>query len=502
MNCQTCGYALWNLRARQCPECGDPFLPSQFEFNHSAVAFCCPHCDQPYYGTGEKGHLVPAEFYCVQCSQQIAMDEMVLRPAEGVAEHDTQNPPVPWVTRKEGGFSAFFRTIGRALVGPTDLGRGIRGSDSTLGAWWFAIVAAVFVAFLTMLPFVLLMAVVPMAMGGGGTLGVLFMAGQAAFVLVFGLLATLLALVLWGAAAHVLLRITGKTHSTIGRTYQCICYSSGANIATAFPCIGWYFGWIWWVVSAVLILKDGQRVSGGRAALAGILPPVIGLGLIVGGYMALIAAMVAGMGQIAVTPPPPPMSVSADAATSTRNLNQTLLAVLPVRDVAHAAQLIPDGSASSVMFIVSTTNTRLIDAHFGMENGAGLREMEVLPVSEQSAAAREAADALPQNVFAHRLGDFVFTYHGIDIGTADGRLWLLIASPDPERNAEDSFGGSYFVGRRSGIVLPISETEFDNALAEQNRIRQRAALAALPHPRDVTHGSPAAEQAIAPSSDE
>jgi hypothetical protein len=60
MRCRTCEYALWNLRWRECPECGTPFRPSEFDFAPMSVRFCRPSCGQEYYGTGPRGHLSPS----------------------------------------------------------------------------------------------------------------------------------------------------------------------------------------------------------------------------------------------------------------------------------------------------------------------------------------------------------------------------------------------------------------------------------------------------------
>ena len=103
MRCKICDYRLWNLRSRVCPECGTPFKPSEFEFFLNSVQFCCLHCNQTYYGTGAKGHLVPAEFECVKCARQIHMDEMVLLPTEGIEEEQTKAHTMPWMERKKRG---------------------------------------------------------------------------------------------------------------------------------------------------------------------------------------------------------------------------------------------------------------------------------------------------------------------------------------------------------------------------------------------------------------
>src|SRR5690349_19508143 len=99
MNCKTCDYSLWNLKARQCPECGTAFTPSEYEFVINSTKFCCPHCDQCYYGTDHRGHLVPREFICVKCGQHIEMNQMVLRPAEGVSEQQTRIDRMPWLEK-------------------------------------------------------------------------------------------------------------------------------------------------------------------------------------------------------------------------------------------------------------------------------------------------------------------------------------------------------------------------------------------------------------------
>ena len=64
---------------------------------------------------------------------------------------------------------------------------------------------------------------------------------------------TIIVIGLWGAIAHGLLRLTGATEGGRSTTYQALCYSTGANVVSAVTCIGGYFGWIWWLISAVII---------------------------------------------------------------------------------------------------------------------------------------------------------------------------------------------------------------------------------------------------------
>ena len=109
MRCKDCDYPLWNLTSRQCPECGVSFRPSEFEFVPNSVRFCCPRCDHPYYGTGEKGHVEPASFACLKCAHPVHIDEMVLRPGLGVDDESTRLKRMPWLERKElGRIKAWF----------------------------------------------------------------------------------------------------------------------------------------------------------------------------------------------------------------------------------------------------------------------------------------------------------------------------------------------------------------------------------------------------------
>jgi hypothetical protein len=101
--------------------------------------------------------------------------------------------------------------------------------------------------------------------------------------------------------------------------------------------------------------------------------------------------------------------------------------------------------------------------------------------------------ALPAGVVAHRLGDYVFTYHGIDPKTDDAGLWLVIASPDPGANGMLLQGEvfAYQAQLADGSVLTINAVDWPGALAGQNALRAQAGLAPIPDPQTVTHSAPA-----------
>ncbi len=470
MLCKTCQYRLWNLTARRCPECGTPFRPSEFEFAPGSVQFCCPHCDQAYYGLGERGHLVPRAFTRTRCGRPIDMDDTVLRPAEGLDESQTQVTRVPWLEVESLGFARrYLRTVGLALVSPLKLGLALRPDSPAGMAWGFASVNVVAASAVAMAPLVLL----PALMGGGGA-SMCF--GGAVSVLIFAL-GGLVALAVWGLMTHALLRLGPRPAGGLGRTYQALCYSSGANVVSAAPCLGLYIGWLWWVISAIMTVKEAQRVGTGRAIVAVAAPPVLA-----------VTALVAFIVGVNI------WAVRTAAGTFGGGIAQTqfiLPQLLSARQTGawprHAAQLVASGRLSARFFAEDWASGR---ARSMPVADVTLDALDSLDPPQALDVAGSAADALPPGTVAHRLGDFVFTYHGVDPG-ADGGLWVVVHWPAPEVPGPAPMGGAVAVGCADGTSLTIPAAGFPAALDAQNRLRERFGLAPLPHPEKVTHASPA-----------
>ncbi len=104
----------------------------------------------------------------------------------------------------------------------------------------------------------------------------------------------------------------------------------------------------------------------------------------------------------------------------------------------------------------------------------------------QAEIAGSLIDALPDDLVAHRLGDFVFTYHGIDLASADADLWLVIQSPDPSQNPQPP--NRIIIGLADGTIAVIDADGFDDSLRKQNTLRTDNGLPPLPSPETVlTH---------------
>jgi hypothetical protein len=124
--------------------------------------------------------------------------------------------------------------------------------------------------------------------------------------------------------------------------------------------------------------------------------------------------------------------------------------------------------------------------------GATLETFAAAAPGQRDEMTRSSITALPEGVIAHRLGDFVFTYHGLEPAAADPELWVVILWPDPASNPTPAGGDRICVGLADGTVETINAERFAAALARQNALRATSGLPSLPEPATITHDAPAA----------
>jgi len=419
------------------------------------------------------------------------MDEMVLFPTEGVEEGQTKIENAPWVERAERGrVRAWFSTVGMALIHPGRLMEMLPEDGATGQAMLFGLITAVLIVSLSLSPFFLIpLLLVP---GGGGAVGM----GEIVGFVLMPIVVTAIVLALmfvWGLTIHVLLRITGRTADGLGHTYQAVFYGSGAFVCTAVPCLGPYVGWIWYVISTVIMVKWRQRVSGLRAAFATVAFPVLLLGGIIAFYAWLFLSV---LPTIPTTMP----AAGAPFAGSLLGLPEAS----PILDAVlvyagdhdgvgpdHAAELVALGYLQASDLILPESQTQAGQIVIGKTTLAGLESMRREPAREEAEAA---AAKLPPKTVAHRLGDWVFTYHGITLNPPpDGQLWLALQCLDPDANPEDA-STDILVWRADGTSLSFSDSSFAAGLRQQNGLRRGLGLPIVPDPRQITHSQPAADR--------
>jgi hypothetical protein len=122
--------------------------------------------------------------------------------------------------------------------------------------------------------------------------------------------------------------------------------------------------------------------------------------------------------------------------------------------------------------------------------GATFNSLPDLPAAQLDKIEAKARAWLPDNVIAHRAGDWVFTYHGIDAATADGELWIAVGSPDPECSFVAGQLTLFEVVTLDGQVRRM-RGDRSRWMVDQNKVRAAHGLAPLPDLSTITHTKPA-----------
>ncbi len=479
MKCKSCEYPLWNLRERVCPECGMGFQPGDYDFNANAVGFACPHCALVYYGTSVRGHLVPEQFDCLECGRPIHMNEMILTPAEGVEEQRLaeglapDRAENPWhVSRGWKLWRAFFSTLGKSISAaprlmettPTD------SSPARAGAW-AALLGALSLtiggAWCGCSPF--------MWLAASGTSGA---SALVAFAIVLVLVPAWI--LIYGFAAHSLLRASGGGEHGLSRTYQAVAYSAGPLVLCAVPMLGGLLmlpAFVWWGVNASGALRSGQRVGAWRAVFAALVP----MFALIAGLVTLVVVLWPKGGAMF-----PGGAMTATVTSQARTQVQTVTSAMLADGSAwptHAAGLLgagvtPGDFVNDEIWVPNSGWTPMLGPH---------TPSEVLSMTEDDRAALslKLAAALPPATVAYRVGDVVFCHGQLDRTTVPGDLWIVVGAldPSPARGPVMVTPYEYVVGQADGSVRAYTSTVFRAALQSQNTRRRVQGLPELP---DVT----------------
>jgi hypothetical protein len=290
MRCRACDYELWHCTGRVCPECGDAFSLKDFEFELHSVVFHCPHCNHGVEGSGTNGWPDLNIEQCGGCGLAIGPDYYIVRPREGAEFLEVLLP----IQMKEGNwFSRYFQTVWLVMTKPRrTIGR-IPIHESLGRAWWFLLITLMMTTVILIIPrlFIIpLSSSIPLFSYGGSQvgLGVAEMLIIVAVQVIFVFVLLQFYIITWAGITHMLLLMTGGCTFTFKRTLQAILYSGNASIVSIIPCIGGVAGIVWWNVSAINMISNGQRVSGGRASFAVLCAPVFFTLCVCGGSSLLI----------------------------------------------------------------------------------------------------------------------------------------------------------------------------------------------------------------------
>lgn len=463
MKCPGCEYELWNLKAGPCPECGRPFKPSDFDFLANAVKYCCPQCSQAYYGTGPKGELEPSEFDCVSCGRHLTTDDTLLLPADALGKREATRFPNPWLDPHKRGMSRWFSTVSASLGQPGKMMDATPAFGSTGRSLTFAMTNIVVAGL-----FGLACAGFMMFSPGGG--------GGAAYFIGMSLLAPAIYLFVWAAVTHGLLKLfKADTPDGMGRTVQAIGFGSGGWVMAIIPCFGPLVGFPAWVVCATVAVRAAHQTTGWRASIATLTLPVLTVLGVIGLYLTIFfGALYSAQSMSTHMATQHAWASSTQLEWETIELaNELRLAVNANTPPLHGASLL---GRNSPVFSTAFSDSQHYDAPIGQHTASQLDSMSD---QARNAALGAITSSWPQDVTAHRIGNIIFTHHGIKPGD-DSRLWLLIELPD---TSFDTFADAVHL---SGASMFNTRTAAQITLDQQNRLRINAGLPPLPDYQTLT----------------
>lgn len=470
MRCRTCDYALWNIAKRECPECGTPFRPGEFRFRVGAVRFRCPHCRAAYYGTSEEGHLQPATFDCAGCGAAISEDEMVLEPAEGVAEEETGLPPNPWLDRARLGLPrAWFRSVLGVLGAPATFIRAVPARAPLGDAILFAAVtslagvAMVLVIAAVVIPVVLAFTTLPAASWW-------MLVVQFALIVV-NVLWVLLGTLAAGFCAHGILILLRGAHGGLDRSLQAILYALGGVSALNLvpcPCSATVMP-VWWCVAMTIMLREVHRTSGAKAAIASILGAIV--------YFAVTIVLAATPGMLGIGSGAPIQFGGTTTAVAAAETPTAPLFADPATAPRMPLDLVVAGTLSPDAFIQLVASGEEERFRLGALDADALRLARPIDIGRE---ADVLAARLPPGDAPFRLGRAIFYYRAATGAPSD---WLVVV--EPSRRPDGTLRGRYRLIRGSGEER-VTISSFEAMFATENRRLVALGRPPLPPPADLT----------------
>jgi hypothetical protein len=288
-------------------------------------------------------------------------------------------------------------------------------------------------------------------------------------------------------ASHLILRLTGGCAHGVDRTLQAFGCGAAASAYCAVPVCGWFLGWIGWMASTTVMLRQAQGVRTWRAAVAAFLPPAFLAVALLGG--ALAAEYYENWRW------------SYDATGDQWNQPTFWIgdAVMAYggKGPEHGLELLIAHDFCSYGVVNQQSfcepGTRTTQTSIPVLDGT-LRDFLAMTRSERTKTVGAILAAMSERVVAHRVGDYIFTHHGFDAAAADEALWLVVMLPDPEVNGVPPPSRQIKIATAgwSERLLRLRVSELAEALEKQNAHRATLGLPPLPELLTITHGKPAA----------
>ncbi len=216
-----------------------------------------------------------------------------MQPGAGGYEGESS---LPWQNVEPGrsAIGAMAQTVGRVLGQPSRAFSRIRSERSLASSLLYVLILGTIGGWIGLAWQVAFQALT--ARGGGQAPAAAAVGGPAIYAAIGAVLTPLLVIVgsfIGAGILHLCLLIVGGANETFEATYAVVAYATGSTALLAIiPVCGGLVGAVWAIVVEIIGLSRAHRTTGGRAALAVLLPIVLcfGLAVAVGLMVGIIAA--------------------------------------------------------------------------------------------------------------------------------------------------------------------------------------------------------------------
>jgi len=287
----------------------------------------------------------------------------------------------------------------------------------------------------------------------------------------------------WTAVTHGVLLVTGPLTKSIGRTFHAMAYSAGCLVLICVPCFGLYFSFIpslWWMISAMVMITIAHDIPAWRGIVAtGTFPVLAFLGFV-------------GLIVIAAINDNNSMATFAPARTTTAavKVNGNLTNFLAANNGEYPLFGLETIDGDFTQLSKFTTEDSATEPDVVMIGDDSLVDLMQLPQGRLAEHLRRIGEAMPDDVIAHRVGDFVFTYHGMSTPPACGSLWTLVLLPDGEMFLNGVQQANIRTVNADGMIETYTSTNIGAALQAQNKLRELYGLPELPDLKSITLDAP------------
>ena len=235
----------------------------------------CPQCgfEQPPSDECRKCGIIVSKF------QQY--EEMARSFEDKVHEVPPEEPP-PWESG-EGFTGAFYRTMRESLFSPTLFFRKISSGEGYWAPLIYGLITGIIGNGCAILWIWLFLArLIPLER-------LPLQLGFSIFKLIFPLPFQLAIAILIGSGIiHLCLNIVGGNNSGYNTTFRAVSYSYSGYLFGIIPFIGPFIGNIYTFVLTIIGVREGHRISTGKAILAVLLPAIVVFGVIIAAVMLVL----------------------------------------------------------------------------------------------------------------------------------------------------------------------------------------------------------------------